>query len=215
LDVIDILIDTPFNKRHHCWFCGEPSAVKFIFPTDAVMVIDCPHPVLSIPSCAECASFAKNAQGNSIWRINRLVKRALVKKYHKDLAIGINWTKQELANSQFEGGNFEGFQKSAWFMYEVAQARVNYIGCSISINGSELEVIDESSCFIFDGVSYPSLEDAINHYVINFGLNKELFSLVLFKMGEQKFSQAVRFCRLQIGATPAERSFALQETFPD
>jgi len=211
----ETLIDIPFDKRHHCWFCGEPSEVKFTFPHDSHIILDCPHPRLMVPCCGECNQIARQVTESSIWSVNRGVKRRLMRKYHKDLAIGLNWTQEELANSQFEGGNFEGFQRSAWFMYEVAQNRVNYLGWPISLDGVEIELSLVTTCFIFDGVTYPDIEDAINHYIINFGLNEALFKQVLYQIGEHRFSEAVRFCRLQIGATPSERMLALKNAFPE
>jgi hypothetical protein len=137
------IIDISFEYRHLCWLCGEPSQVFFTFPhrfyadifNDAYVVHDCPHPLLSVPSCQECRSLASKAEVNSIWAVKAVVKKGLKRIYKKDLAIGINWTKEELANSQFEGGNFAGFQKSAWFMFEVAKQRVDFNGWPIVLAG--------------------------------------------------------------------------------
>lgn len=215
MNTTETLIDIPFDKRHHCWFCGEPSEVKFTFPNGNRVVIDCPHPPLMVPCCTECCQIARQVTETSIWSVNYVVKRRLMRKYHKDLAIGLNWTQEELANSQFEGGNFEGFQRSAWFMYEVAQNRVNYLGWPISIDGIELEISTVKTCFTFDGVTYPNVDDAINHYTVNFDLNEAFFKHVLYQLGEHRFSEAVRFCRLQIGSTPSERMSALKHAFPE
>jgi len=207
------VIDIPFNQRHCCWFCGEPATKLFSFPKNSFSAEICCHDALSVPSCGECSSFANKSHQHNIWLISSDVKKHLLKKYQKHLAIGINWTQEELANSQFEGGNFASFQKSAWFMYEVAQQRVNYIAWPLSLNGLDIEHLKESSLdsFSFDGVNYPSIEDAISHYVETFALNDDYLRQVLHKMGINRFAAAVRFCRLMVDSTPNERRVALKE----
>lgn len=202
-------IETPFSRKNDCWFCGEPYKLFFSFPHNGHLVIDCPHPTINIPACEECFTFAKQAKVDSIWHVHYEVKSHLHKTYQKDLAIGINWTPKTLAESEFEGGSFEGFQKSAWFMYEVAQKRVNYTSWEIIYKGLSLENESEKIAFSFDGVNYPNIDIAISQYVKSYRLNKLFFMQVLNKVGRQNFATAVRFCRLYINATPQERDIAL------
>lgn len=213
-------IDIPFDYRHHCWFCGEPSQLLFNFPQtlnanlaedNDYFVLDCPHPPISVPCCGECCRLAKLTDVDSIWAVNYEVKQKLLKIYQKDLAIGINWTKDELANSEFEGGNFSGFQKSAWFIFEVAKSRVNFKGWHISYHGVDVDMTTEALTFIFDGVTYPCIDDAVNHYIETFGLNRIFFCSVLNKVGKDRFGYAIRFCRLLIGATAGELKLSLRE----
>ena len=214
-------IEIPFEHRHHCWFCGEPSQFNFTFPskyTDKFskqdfLVLDCPHPSLSVPSCTECYRIANQAQVNSIWAVNEYVKRRLLVIYRKDLAIGINWTQEELANSGFEGGCFSGFQKSAWFMYQVAKTRVNFIGWPIDFNGVCLDITRDEQSFEFDGVTYPNVEEAISHYCQVFSLSKSFFQTAVNKVGLDRFADAVRFCRLLVGSTPNEQKKSLKDFF--
>lgn len=212
-----VVTETPFNKRHCCWFCGEPNQLSFIFPVNHSL--SCPHPVLSVPACKECLLLGNKSPNSSIWAVKGFVKRQLLKRYAKDLAIGINWTEQELANSEFEQGNFAGFARSAWFMYEVAKGRVNYLGWPLIANGIELEEVDfdlvEVETFNFDGVTYPSISDAINHFSKVFLLDESYLLAVLQYMAdgnvdEKSFAQAVRFCRLLVNATPIERKVAFR-----
>jgi len=205
-------IEAPFNYRHCCWFCGEPAASNFSFPQIDNYVIDCCHPALSVPCCKECLKPALLSQASSIWLVTSDVKRFLINKYQKDLAIGINWTQQELENSGFETGNFAGFQKSAWLMFEIAKTRVNFRGWPLVVAGINIEHLrwQATNSFIFDGVAFPSVDDAISHYARVFSLHQSFFKQVLHLLGVDKFSQAVRFCRLLIGSTPDERQHALQ-----
>ena len=204
-------IDIPFDKRHCCWFCGEPSAVTFSFPKQISHTISIIHAPLIVPSCQECRSFAQQVDAKSIFSVKQSVKQKLMHKYRKDLAIGLNWTKEELAQSQFEGGNFAGFQKSAWFMFEVAQGRVNYLSWQIVLNGIELEIEDDVLHFDFDGVTYPTIDDAIEHYSQAFFLDKKFLIKVLYLLGQQHFAKAVRFCRLFIDASATEKKQAFIE----
>jgi hypothetical protein len=223
-----ILTETPFDKRHCCWFCGEPSQVFFIFPScysafayesDKYLSLSNSHPSISIPSCRECQQFANRAQKNTIFAVKGYVKQKLLKRYAKDLAIGVNWTEQELAASEFEQGNFAGFARSAWFMYEVAKGRVSYLGWPLVADGIEFEDIDledlQVETFNFDGVLYPSLSDAITHYAKIFLLDEHYVTAVLQHLGnsgidEKSFAQAVRFCRLLVNASQNERKLAFK-----
>lgn len=202
-------IEVPFHLRRDCWFCGEPQSQLFIFPHDRHLVTECIHPQLSLPTCSECFSIAGQAKSDSIWLVASFVKKSLHKKYHKDLAIGIHWTQEELAQSEFENGNFAGFQKSAWFMYEVAKQRVNYKGYPLIFNGIALDENIEKDDFVFDGVSFPCLDTAILYYCDVYRLNIDFFKQVVHHFGRLKFADAVRFCRLYVGSTPQERTQAL------
>lgn len=215
------MIESPFNLRHCCWFCGEPKKDFFIFPNQSEkhLLLTCPHPVIATPCCAECHPIASKAEANSIWAVNRFVKQQLIKRHAKDLAIGLNWTEQELATSEFEGGNFEGFARSAWFIYEVAKTRVNYQGWSLVINGIELDeslALDaKADEFTFDGVLYPSINDAIDYYCEVFLLDKDYLTEVLYFYSDKKvssvsFAKAVRFCRLLVNANKTERMSAFK-----
>ncbi|MDO6427285.1 hypothetical protein Q4489_09690 [Thalassotalea sp. 1_MG-2023] len=207
-----LITETPFAYRFICWFCGEPTNKTFSFPQHSNYIPDCVHPPMSIYTCAECLRWANAAHEDNIWQVRFVVKKALINHYKKHLAIGINWTKKSLEESGFEQGNFASFQKSAWMMYEIARDRVNFSGWPIEINGNTL---DSSSAFItqpfcFDGVEYPSIEQAINQYAENFSLNKHYLKQVLSVVGKDNFALAIRFCRVQVGATPQERASALR-----
>lgn len=220
------MTETPFNQRHCCWFCGEPNQVHVIFPPHQTLssyhkkkhlVLNCPHPVIAVPSCKECQGFANKANENNIWSVNASVKKQLLGKYAKDLAIGVNWTPQELASSEFEEGNFAGFARSAWFIYEVARGRVNFVGWPLVANGLLLdEGKAEQESFCFDGVDYPDVSEAISHYANIFFLDSHYFSAVLQQVSngmisQQSFAKAVRFCRLLVNATPNELKAAFKE----
>ncbi|WP_448566683.1 hypothetical protein [Thalassotalea ganghwensis] len=204
-------IEAPFNYRHSCWFCGEPASHELFFPHPHLNLLQCSHSPLIINCCKECQGAAHQSIADNIWQVATDVKKFLVKKYHKDLAIGLNWTQDELANSQFEGGNFESFQRSAWFMFEVAQARVSFQGWPIIVNGIEIEsasLIEET--FSVNGTDFPSLHHAIAHYTKAYGLAKGYLADVVTIVGQEQFSFAVRLCREMKDATPDERRLALE-----
>ena len=224
------MTESPFEKRHCCWFCGEPNALDFIFPTYQNLTLCahasamnqgsqlpvCPHPTLSVPSCKECHQLAKGADVNSIWAVNDHVKHALMKRYRKHLAIGINWTTEELANSELHQGNFAGFARSAWFMYEVARDRVNYLSWALVLNGIELDDERVQESFSFDGVTYACVDQAITQYAKTFFIDVNYFTAVLSKMSEGKitignFARTVRFCRLLVNSSPLERHKAFEQ----
>ncbi len=203
------LIETPFEYRRCCWLCGEPKQYMFGFPHNQWLVFQCTHNPIQIPTCKECYTLASQAKVNSIWQVQVYVKQQLMKHYKKDLAIGLNWTEEELRNSGFEGGTFEGFQRSAWFMYEVAKTRVNYVGWPLYIDGLPVECGEDKLSFIFDGMRYPTIDDAIKHYVQTFNLSLLFLQKIIAELGDHKFGEAVRYARLFVGATPQEQTIAL------
>lgn len=217
--LIEISTETPFNKRRHCWFCGEPNQLVFSCPSNKVICKSTGqhNKPFSLPSCAECyqvaqshiASADQQVLAFSIWTVRAAVKHYLLKQYQKDLAIGINWTQAELVDSEFEQGNFAGFQKSAWFMYEVAKERLSYVGWPLIVGGENLVDDYQGDYFSFDGVIYPNIEQAIHHYCKTFSLNHKYFHSVLALLGAKQFAKAVRFCRLLVGTSHYEHQQAL------
>ena len=122
------LIEIPFNYRQACWFCGEPKDKNISFPSKEYEANIVSHKPLQLPSCKECAGIVQRSAFTSIYAYRDAIKQALAKKHDKVLRIGSNWTKQELAESEFEGSAFEGFKRSAWPMFELMQGRINYGG---------------------------------------------------------------------------------------
>ena len=223
-------IEVPFNERHCCWFCGEPYHSDLIFPVEynnkdntnaSIFIEKCPHPTLIVQTCHECKKFASGANAPHIWAVRRFVKSKLIKTYTKHLAIGVNWTQEELANSDFEQGNFAGFARSAWFMFEVAKGRVNYESWPLVIDGIELNELDFSTQaienFSFDGVVYPSVSEAVKYYCNVFYIDESYFYKVLRCMVSESsdvnqtlFAKTVRFCRLLVNESSHECKLALQ-----
>lgn len=99
-------------------------------------------------------------------------------------------------------------------MYQVAKDRVNFRGWPLVLDG--IEIINEEADreFCFDGVSYPSIDQAMEHYSVNFDLDLAFLRRVLAKIGPKNFAKAVRFCRLYVGATPSEKSLAMRDIEP-
>lgn len=135
----------------------------------------------------------------------------MLKKHQKVLSIGSNWTEKELQESELEGSAFEGFKRSAWPMFKMMQARINYKGWDIIINNNQLIEEKDHQPFEFDGVIYTRLEDAVSHAVKTFFLDEQLFTRVLSVLGKGKFSQAIRLCRLYPNLNSKQRESVFQE----
>lgn len=190
------VIEIPFNHRACCWFCGEPEEIKINFPKYSSEEGMLTHKPVCLPSCKECAAIVQRTAFSSLYAYRDAIKQALAVKHQKILSIGSNWTKQELEESEFEGSAFEGFKRSAWFMFEMMQTRINYQGWELVVANEKLIIEQEYESFDFDGVTYVKLDDAITHAVKTFYLDEELFTRVLSVVGKEKFSQAIRLCRL-------------------
>jgi hypothetical protein len=204
-------VEIPFNYRHTCWFCGEPSDKKIKFPEYEYEINILNHQPLTLPSCKECATIVKRSAFPSIYGYRDAIKQALVTKHQKVLAIGSKWTKRELEESELEGSAFEGFKRSAWPMFEMMQARINYQGWPLVINNELLEVDSDNEGFEFDGVQFICLDAAVTHAVNTFFLDEELFTRVLSVLGKNKFSQAIRLCRLYPNLTTKTREAVFLE----
>ncbi|PKF60772.1 hypothetical protein CW745_12920 [Psychromonas sp. psych-6C06] len=198
-------IEIPFNFRNTCWFCGEPDDKNICFPRKEYESNIVTHKAIFLPSCKECASIVKRTAFTSVFAYRDAIKQALVKKHQKVLSIGSNWTEQELLESELEGSAFEGFKRSAWPMFKMMQARINYQGWPVVINNDQLIAELDNEQFEFDGIHYPCLNDAVTHAVKTFFLDEELFTRVLSVLGKNKFSQAIRLCRLYPKLTSKQR----------
>ena len=205
------IIEIPFNFRHTCWFCGEPDDKNISFPKKAYETNIVSHEPICLPSCKECANIVSRSAFTSIYAYRNAIKQALATKHQKVLSIGSNWTKQELEESEFEGSAFEGFKRSAWPMFEMMQARINYAGWPVIINNDQLIEEKDHETFEFDGVNYVCLDDAVKHVVNTFFLDEELFTRVLSVLGKGKFSQAIRLCRLYPKLTAKQRESVFLE----
>ncbi len=190
------LIEIPFNNRNTCWFCGEPKDKVINFPKHSSEESLMNHAPLCLPSCNECANIVKRTAFSSLFIYRDAIKKALTVKHQKTLSIGSNWTKQELEESELEGSAFEGFKRSAWFMFEMIQGRINYKGWELRINNDKLYIEQEDQAFEFDGTTYVNLDTAVTHAVKTFHLDEQLFTRVLSVIGKDKFGQAIRVCRL-------------------
>ncbi|GAD79609.1 hypothetical protein [Vibrio ezurae] len=187
-------IDIPFNYRHQCWFCGEPSHVTVNFPRKASAVFV--HPPLQLPTCQECKTIANTCVTDSIWDLRLQVTNALMKRYAKHLGIGVNWTEQELAETQLEGTAFKGFTESAWMMYEIAKGRVEFTGWPLAIHGLPLDIIDDSYGFEFDGARFINFQTAVDFYQKSESLNKYLLDELVALLGQSQLAYALRIARL-------------------
>lgn len=204
-------IEIPFNYRNTCWFCGEPNDKNINFPKKSYEMNIVSHKPICLPSCKECASIIQRSAFTSIYAYRDAIKQALVKKHQKVLSIGSNWTEQELMDSELEGSAFEGFKRSAWPMFKLMQARINYVGWPVVINNDQVIEEKDNESFDFDGITYPCLDDAVTHAVKTFFLDEELFTRILSVLGKNKFSQAIRLCRLYPKLTTKQRESVFLE----
>lgn len=204
-------IEIPFNYRNLCWFCGEPSDKNINFPQKAYEANIVDHKPICLPGCKECATIVQRSAFTSIYAYRDAIKQALVKKHQKVLSIGSNWSEQELQESELEGSAFEGFKRSAWPMFKMMQARINYMGWPVIINNELLIEERDHETFAFDGVNYISLEDAVTQVVKTFFLDEQLFTRILSVLGKGKFSQAIRLCRLYPNLNSKQREAVFLE----
>jgi len=204
-------IDIPFNCRHTCWFCGEPSSTSLHFPHDAQSCIYLEHVLLTIPACNECQSFKYPSDLTSIWALRACIKQALISKYTKHLAIGENWTEQELIDSDFSGAILGGFGKSAWHMYEIAKQRVAFQGWLVSVDDLPLNSIDDTAGFEFNGTHYSSLNTCIDFFVDATNVDKDLLTQLVDIVTPNRFDYALKIAKLNKRISNAQRVQIIDE----
>ncbi|WP_417762815.1 hypothetical protein [Shewanella sp.] len=205
-----VLIDIPFEHRHICWFCGEPCNQQLEYPFAVAE-----YRTIDIPSCKECRLLARQQLLTSYAECRVAVKDALMKRYAKHLAIGLNWTKEELEEADFTCRTLQSFQQSAWFMYEVARDRINFAGWPISVNGVPQPISINDTEFQFDGVQYSSVFAAIEHYCRQLALDKDFLSGVVAVVGKARFGYAVRLARIHIVSNAKVKRTVIQELLDD
>lgn len=204
-------IDIPFNSRYTCWFCGEPSFADIEFPHSNNVAANLAHPLLSLPACRECCSFKHPRHIRSIWALRAYIKHSLITKYTKHLAVGENWTEEELKQSEFSGAILGGFGKSAWQMYLIAKQRVAYQGWGLSVDDQPLEILDDTSSFEFNGVKYPSLNACIDFLVDGSGIDKDLLTQLVEIVTPGRFSYALQIAKLNKRPSSTKRRQIIDE----
>jgi hypothetical protein len=205
------LIDIPFNLRHTCWFCGEPSFDLLSFPKSSHQIAQISHQPIELPACKECLSLPTGGVVESIWSFRDNIKHALMNKYAKHLGIGLQWTKEELEDSEFDGAILEGFGKSAWPMYEIAKERVEYMGWDITVDGEPLDGYDESYGYEFHGVRYLSIQACIEYHVKALSLDLVLFETLIEIVGSERFAYALRIAELNRNISSRDRNSIINE----
>ncbi|KJF80969.1 hypothetical protein [Photobacterium angustum] len=202
-----VSIDVPFEFRHTCWFCGEPYYESHAFM--AKPNYDGQSSPIMVPCCQECFGFTKEIKVSSLDLLRDKVKEKLHKKYQKHLQIGVNWTKQELEECEFEGKALEGFRESGWAMFEIAKGRVNYRGWAVSIDGIPVEGLTTAFQFEFDGIVYTSLNHAVIQLATAYAIPQPYLEQVVELVGRDKMAYALRFCKTSYGYSSAEIAASL------
>ncbi|MCL2918711.1 hypothetical protein [Shewanella litorisediminis] len=202
------LTETPFDKRHLCWFCEEPAGGLFTF------VGSLPQAV-AIPACRECRLIANARELDSLYEYRLNVKDTLLKRYAKHLAIGSNWTREELEDSGFDCKILGGFKKSAWFMYEVARDRINARGWTLTVNGVPVEDTTADTGFEHSGLRFASLSAAAHHFSQTQGLDEAFLCALVKTLGRSRFGYALRLATLYRVASAKEKQQFLSESRED
>lgn len=204
-------IDIPFNSRHTCWFCGEPSGESLLFPRDAASTVRLDHEFLAIPACNECNAIHYPKHLRSIWSLRVHVRQALITKYTKHLAIGENWTKQEINDSDFSGAILGGFGRSAWQMYEIAKQRVTFQGWPISVDDLPLDAIDDTCDFEFEGTSYASFNACVDFFVDATDIDRELTTQLIDIVSPSRFDYVLKIAKLNKRISNDQRAKIVDE----
>ncbi|MCK6262983.1 hypothetical protein KP803_06780 [Vibrio sp. ZSDE26] len=204
-------IDIPFNFRHQCWFCGEPSLSLLMFPRNATAQDRIEHAPLALPACSECQSIKSSHHLQSVWQLRAHIRQALISKYAKHLGIGENWTKQELVDSEFSGAILGGFGKSAWKMYEIAKQRVSFQSWPLSINEIPLSSSDDTSRFEYNGTTYSSVKACIDYFVQATNIDEELLTQLISLVTPKRFDYALKIAKLNKRISNAQRSEIIEE----
>lgn len=200
------LIDIPFSSRYTCWFCGEPSGATLHFPRSAEPNFHLEHAFLAIPACNECHLIDYPDHLSSIWGLRSCIRQALISLYTPHLAIGENWTEQEIQDSDFSGAILGGFGKSAWRMYEIAKQRVAFQGWLVSVDGLPLDIIDDTSDFEFDGTHYSSLKTCIDFFADATNIDKDLLTQLVDIVTPSRFNYALKIAKLNKRISHAKRT---------
>ncbi|MGF1736614.1 hypothetical protein [Photobacterium satsumensis] len=200
-------VDVPFDYRHTCWFCGEPYFESYAFLPSP----NYDHQKLPIllPSCHECYGICKGIKASDLELLRDKVKEQLHRKYQKHLQIGVNWTKEELEQSEFEGKALEGFRESAWNMFEIAKVRVNFQGWPLTIDGLPVASLSTSFHVQFDGINYTSLSHAVEQLAKSYNIPQQYLEEVVEVVGRDRLPYAIRFAKTTYGYSAAERAASI------
>lgn len=203
-------VDIPFNNRHKCWFCGEPSDEFLDYPRRIDFEAKS-HLPISLPVCNECDSLIAKEPTSSIYDLKIKLTHKNLKKYARVLGLGINWTKLELENEQLSGASFIGFNESAWAMYEIAKQRIGFKSWPLTYDGIPFDMIDDSYFFESEDIKFIDVGSAIDHYCDAEGLNKELMRSLTDILGEARFRDVLRVSRTNVDLSRKEVLAVIRE----
>nr|MDT0251270.1 hypothetical protein [Endozoicomonas sp.] len=199
-------IDVPFDMRHKCWYCGEPSYDDIEISHQNIDATVSDSTSLLIPVCEECEKILHRFLGKSVYDGHQFVKNELIKTYSKHLAVGSKWTEKELMESEFQGSALEGFGRSAWAMFEIAKERLTFKSWPLSIDEMPIDQpSDAYDNFEYDGIRFANLGSAVDYYSKIFELSKPYLRSAVNIVGKDRFTFAVRYCRLNPGISDEER----------
>ncbi|WP_064604605.1 hypothetical protein [Photobacterium sp. J15] len=200
-------IDVPYEFRHTCWFCGEPYFESYSFmPSPNYEHQELP---VMVPCCQECYSFCHSIKASGLDLLRDKVKEKLHKKYEKHLQIGVNWTKEELEQSEFEGKALEGFRESGWKMFEIAKARVNYTGWPLTIDGLPVTGMSTSFHVEYNGITYTSLAQAVEQLAKAYNIPQPYLEEVVELVGRNRLTYAIRFSKSTYGYSAEDREASI------
>jgi len=199
-------IDTPFNCRFTCWFCGEGSHKTVL----ATLSTPLKNYLVNIPICDECNAYQCHNNIKSLKKLEEAINEKIVLLSAKELAIGANWTEKELQESELNGGAFDGFKKSGWPMYLIAKKRVNYNGWELCIDGIPVDYKAFDETHEFDGLTFSSFTSMLDYLSHTFSLHREFLKKVLLIYGNNRAIEAVKLCRLVPNESKEARDKAVE-----
>ena len=162
-----------------------------------------------VPCCQECFSLCQSVKASGLDLLRDKVKEKLHRKYEKHLQIGVNWTKQELDESEFEGKALEGFRESAWKMFEIAKQRVNYTGWQLTVDGMPVTGVSSTFHIEFNGITYTSLAHAVEQLAKAYNIPQPYLEEVVEVLGRHRLSYAIRFAKTTYGYSNEQREASI------
>lgn len=191
-------IDVPFELRHTCFYCGDPSDTLDHFPPisryhDYLGIYDS-HPAVVVPSCIECNLLLVDSLQGDIYERFDEAKVRLTKRLAKYLKYSSVWDNDSLADAEFTG-SFRKFADNIIIEASLVKERLEWDHWPITVNGESIYEIRRTESLALDNIKFKRYDHLLEYVKKVHKVPTLYFEKVVEIVGLGKLQFALHYCK--------------------